>query len=106
MEAKSLAALKQSRKAWLSEIKAPVYLNEFLENFRGNLIVCDKNGEERFQFPKKETAILTGPEGGFSPQELELMKNKNAFFLSLGATRLRAVSAPIFALGRISIFNS
>jgi 16S rRNA (uracil1498-N3)-methyltransferase len=104
MEAKSLAALKQNRKAWLTEIKAPAYLNEVLEHFKGNVVACDKDGYENFQPSQKTTAILTGPEGGFSPHELELMKNKNAFFLSLGTTRLRAVSAPIFALGRISIF--
>jgi 16S rRNA (uracil1498-N3)-methyltransferase len=104
MEAKSLVALKQSRKPWLTEIKAPVYLNEFLENFKGNLIVCDINGEtttSHFPLATSQIAILTGPEGGFSPAEIELMKSKNAMFMSLGNTRLRAVSAPIFALGKI-----
>jgi 16S rRNA (uracil1498-N3)-methyltransferase len=103
MEAKSLAALKQSRKAWLTEIKAPVYLNEFLEAFKGTIIVCDKSGNPAIpnSLPKP-IAMLTGPEGGFSPAELEMMKNKNAYFLSLGATRLRAVSAPIFALSKIA----
>jgi len=105
MEAKSLASLKQSRKSWLTEIKPPLYLNEFLESFKGNLIVCDQNGEKttshRPLTAKHSTAILTGPEGGFSPAELETMKNKEAFFLSLGATRLRSVSAPIFALAKV-----
>ena len=104
MEAKSLAALKQSRKAWLTEIKAPVYLNEFLENFKGNLIVCDKSGELAVNHSFADNlplAILTGPEGGFSDTELEMMKNKNAHFLSLGDSRLRAVSAPIFALAKV-----
>jgi len=106
MEAKSLVALKQSRKSWLTEIKGPVYLNEFLENFNGNLVVCDQMlgvtvgtnvGAKNFL----PIAIITGPEGGFSPAEIEIMKNKNAGFLSLGPTRLRAISAPIFALGKI-----
>jgi 16S rRNA (uracil1498-N3)-methyltransferase len=104
MEAKSLAALKQSRKTWLTEIKAPVYLSEFLESFKGKLIVCDKNGKlavERSFVDNLSLAILTGPEGGFSVAELEMMKNKNAYFLSLGTNRLRAVSAPIFALAKI-----
>ena len=104
MEAKSLAALKQSRKSWLTEIKAPVYLNEFLENFKGNLIVCDQMGKsvaDCLPPANCQFAVLTGPEGGFSPAELEIMKNKTASFLSLGATRLRAVTAPIFALAKI-----
>jgi 16S rRNA (uracil1498-N3)-methyltransferase len=104
MEAKSLVALKQSRKSWLTEIKPPVYLKEFLENFKGNLIVCEKNDEptaSHSPLPIPPIAILTGPEGGFSSAELETMKNKNALFLSLGNTRLRAVTAPIIALGKI-----
>jgi len=102
MEAKSLVALKQSRKSWLTEIKAPVYLNEFLENFKGDLIVCDQIGNSSLSALNYPLSIITGPEGGFSHAELEIMKTKNATFLSLGPTRLRAVSAPIFALGKIA----
>jgi 16S rRNA (uracil1498-N3)-methyltransferase len=104
MEAISLAALKQSRKSWLTEIKSPIRLNEFLETFSGNLIVCDKDGRpatDHLPLATCCTAMLTGPEGGFSPLELEAMKSKGAFFLSLGNTRLRAVTAPIIALGKI-----
>nr|AGS52883.1 ribosomal RNA small subunit methyltransferase E [uncultured bacterium contig00016] len=105
MEAKSMAAMKQSRKPWLTEIKAPVYLNEFLENFKGNLIVCDQNSETSRWPPvsNHSVAIFSGPEGGFSPAEIETLKNKNAHFLSLGPARLRAVSAPIFALGKLGM---
>jgi len=108
MEAKSLAALKQSRRAWLTEIKPPVYLSEFLENFKGNLIVCDKNGKDTVipLAANCHTAILTGPEGGFSAAELEAMRGKGAFFLSLGNTRLRAATAPLIALGRIIFSGS
>ena len=102
MESKSLVALKQSRKSWLTEIEAPVFLNEFLENFKGNLIVCDQIGNSSLSAINYPLSIITGPEGGFSPAELEVMKSKNASFLSLGPTRLRAVSAPIFALGKIA----
>jgi 16S rRNA (uracil1498-N3)-methyltransferase len=101
MEAKSLASLKQSRKPWLTEIKPPIHLNKFLENFKGNLIVCDKDGESRIACANMPTVILSGPEGGFSPAEIEMMKSKNAEFLSLGKTRLRAVSAPVFALSKV-----
>jgi len=106
MEAKSLVALKQSRKSWLTEIKAPVYLNDFLENFKGNLIVCDKDGNSPLstlnsQLSTLQTAILSGPEGGFSAAEIEVMKGKGAHFFSLGATRLRAVTAPLFALAKL-----
>jgi len=105
MEAKSMVSLKQSRKSWLTEINAPVYLNDFLKNFKGNLIVSDKNGESYappFWEISPHFAILTGPEGGFSPAEIEMLRNKEAFFLSLCNTRLRAATAPIVALGIIT----
>ncbi|MCL2206619.1 MAG: 16S rRNA (uracil(1498)-N(3))-methyltransferase [Fibromonadales bacterium] len=105
MEAKSLAALKQSRKSWLTEIKPPVFLSDFLKSFRGNLIVCDKDGETYappFSHLSPHIAILTGPEGGFSPAELEALRNQEAFFLSLGQTRLRAATAPLMALGIVT----
>jgi len=101
MESKSLVALKQSRKSWLTEIKAPVFLNDFLENFKGNLIVCDQVGNSSLPAISYPLSLVIGPEGGFSHNELEAMKNKNAAFLSLGSTRLRSISAPIFALGKI-----
>jgi 16S rRNA (uracil1498-N3)-methyltransferase len=103
MESKSLVALKQSRKSWLTEIKAPVFLNDFLENFKGNLIVCDPIGNSSLTAIDYPLSIVIGPEGGFSHTELEVMKNKNAAFLSLGPTRLRTISAPIFALGKIAL---
>jgi len=108
MEAKSLAALKQSRKTWLTEIKAPVYLSEFLENFKGKLIVCDQSGKDTAGplAANRHIAVLTGPEGGFSPAELEAMRSKGAFFISLGNTRLRAATAPLIALGRIIFSGS
>jgi len=102
MESKSLVALKQSRKSWLTEIKAPVFLNDFLESFKGNLIVCDQIGSSSLSAISYPLSIIIGPEGGFSHNELEVMKNRNASFLSLGPTRLRAISAPIFALGKIA----
>ncbi len=103
MEAKSLVALKQSRKSWLTEIKPPIHLNEFLETFKGNLIVCNQNGQnsQLSTLNPQLSTLLTGPEGGFSPTELEILKTKGAFFLSLGNTRLRAVTAPIIALGKV-----
>lgn len=104
LEAKSLTALKQSRKSWLTEIKAPVYFDDFLQSFNGNLIVCDKDGLNNYSKAiTNNTAILSGPEGGFSPNELKTLESKNAFFLSLGNTRIRAATAPIFALAKIAL---
>ena len=46
---------------------------------------------------EKETVILIGPEGDFSPNEIEIAKQNNFSELSLGKTRLRTETAAIVA---------
>jgi 16S rRNA (uracil1498-N3)-methyltransferase len=43
------------------------------------------------------TLVVIGPEGGFSPEEVELAKNNGFTFVSLGKRILRAETASIFA---------
>lgn len=105
-QAKSLVSLKQSRKPWLSPVEGPIYLRDWLGQDQGELIVCDPAGPCRAPegfalFPK--ASLLVGPEGGFSQGELDQMRayqgGTHTHLLGLGATRLRAVTAPLFALG-------
>jgi 16S rRNA (uracil1498-N3)-methyltransferase len=100
--AKSLASLKQSRKAWLTEIYGPITFKEWLEKDSGERIVCDISGPCRAPAgyaDMKRVTLFIGPEGGFSEQELNALRGERTHFLGLGNTRLRAVTAPLFALG-------
>lgn len=45
--------------------------------------------------------VIIGPEGGFSPGEIDYLKKRNAVFVSLGKTILRAETAAIYAIGGI-----
>lgn len=105
-QAKSLVSLKQSRKPWLSPVEGPIYLQDWLKQEQGELILCDPAGpcQAPAGFALFERAtLLVGPEGGFSQGELALMQayrgGSHTHLLGLGATRLRAVTAPLFALG-------
>jgi 16S rRNA (uracil1498-N3)-methyltransferase len=102
--AKSLVALKQAKKPWLTEIVGPVFLEEWLKSVTYKLIVCNITNElHNLKINDEEDyCLLTGPEGGFSGRELELFGVRGAHFLSLGSTRLRAVSAPLYGLGALS----
>jgi 16S rRNA (uracil1498-N3)-methyltransferase len=102
--AKSLVALKQAKKPWLTEVMGPIFLEEWLESVTYKLIVCHITNELHNLKVNdgEEYCLLTGPEGGFSEKELELFEARGAHFLSLGATRLRAVSAPLYGLGALS----
>jgi 16S rRNA (uracil1498-N3)-methyltransferase len=111
LQAKSIVCLKQAQKPWLTQIHAPQSLASFLQSHqaRYNLVLChpDPNAVKYIQHstPSTPLCLLTGPEGGFSAQEIEKIKtdfSENALqFLSLGTTRLRGVTAPIYGLGKV-----
>lgn len=115
-ELKSLVSLKQSKKPWLTRIEGPIEFDRWLENYSGDLILCDIDGERDFRLNRESDesrdnqpnatpiTLLVGPEGGFSPREIEAVKkftNGKVHLLNLGNTRLRARTAAIIALGKI-----
>jgi len=112
-ELKSLVSLKQSKKAWMTAIEGPVEFDKWLASYQGDLILCDIDGERQLNLSgggsgaNENTVpitLLVGPEGGFSPREIEAIKtfqNGKVHLLNLGNTRLRARTAAIIALGKI-----
>lgn len=111
-ELKSLVSLKQSKKPWLTQIKGPIEFDKWLGDYSGNLVLCDIDGESSLPTvtarmasgDTKPVTLLIGPEGGFSPREIELAKKFQAGkteLLKLGNTRLRARTAAIVALGKL-----
>lgn len=113
-ELKSLVSLKQSKKAWMTAIEGPVEFDKWLESYKGDLILCDIDGERQLNLSGSDgtsansdpapITLLVGPEGGFSPREIEAIKtfqNGKVHLLNLGNTRLRARTAAIIALGKI-----
>ena len=120
-ELKSLVSLKQSKKAWMTSIEGPVEFDKWLASYKGDLILCDIDGDRQLNLSASDNAsassdssganeniapitLLVGPEGGFSPREIEAIKtfqNGKVHLLNLGNTRLRARTAAIIALGKI-----
>ncbi|MFA4994069.1 MAG: 16S rRNA (uracil(1498)-N(3))-methyltransferase [Bdellovibrionales bacterium] len=103
-------AAEQSDRLSVPAVGNPVSLADLIDVFPKDraLIVCAEWGEavaihdafhssELRKFSK--AAIVTGPEGGFAAEELELLrKAPNAFFVRLGRRILRADTAAIAAL--------
>jgi 16S rRNA (uracil1498-N3)-methyltransferase len=111
-ELKSLVSLKQSKKAWMTRIEGPIEFDKWLKDYQGDLILCDIDGERNLKLDEsaaenasaKPITLLVGPEGGFSPREIEAIKtfkNGKVHLLNLGNTRLRARTAAIIALGKV-----
>jgi 16S rRNA (uracil1498-N3)-methyltransferase len=52
--------------------------------------------------PDKPTAIVTGPEGGLAPVEVELLEQKGFMPVTLGSRILRAETAPVALLSLLT----
>jgi len=101
---KSLVALKQAKKSWLTRIHAPQELKAWRAAHAGTPLVVAHPGDDSAPSPlPAKLHLLTGPEGGFSVAEIEwLFGEAGARRLPLGPTRLRAVHAPLVALGALT----
>ena len=78
----------QSRRLWLPEITLPCALVEVLSRY--SAVLADPDGD---LIGPTHSCIATGPEGGFSPEELEL----GSQHVSLSQGVLRGESAAIVA---------
>ena len=102
---KAIAALKQSRRAYLPKIHEAVHINKCAANFSlfEKIYIADFDGKIIENNTKCDTLFIVGPEGGFSNREREYMElNLRPTIISLGERRLRAETAAIYCL---SVFN-
>lgn len=105
--AQSIEAAEQCRRTDLPEIIPPQTLKDILKNWPQNRILyfMDETMQSHsfLSLIKNNTtdkvAILIGPEGGFSKEELTFLRNStNVFGATLGPRILRAETAAIAAL--------
>ncbi len=93
-------AAKQGERATWPEIAGPLPLSELLRTeTAGNRLILDPAGEVfPAALPALPTALLVGPEGGWSGAELEQAHGAGWVAVSLPAGILRAETAAIAAL--------
>lgn len=89
---------EQSGRGILPSLYEPMKLEELLSTYNFPYIAFDPSGKpwthKDFE-TTKALGILIGPEGGWSEQELSLIKEKNIPIVSLGTQILRAETAAI-----------
>ena len=105
-----LSAIKQSLKFHLPKLNEAMPLKDFLElDFEGNKYIahCEKSDKLELKNVKLEekTLILIGPEGDFSPAEIEIALQNQFKAVSLGKSRLRTETAGLVAVHTININN-
>ena len=105
-----LSAIKQSLKFHLPKLNEAMPLKDFLElDFEGNKYIahCEKSDKLELKNEKLEekTLILIGPEGDFSPAEIEIAMQNQFKAISLGESRLRTETAGLVTVHTINIKN-
>ena len=106
----AVAAMKQSRKGWLTNVNGMVPFTQFVSQSRnGKLCLAhcypEKARADFFSFlqmlekdDNQDVTILVGPEGDFSIDEVDLAESKGFTGVSLGTSRLRTETAGLAAV--------
>jgi 16S rRNA (uracil1498-N3)-methyltransferase len=106
-----VSAMKQSLKAYLPKLNPMVSFNGFLIKNEGEqkyIAHCNEGEKEHLQNEvekEKSVTILIGPEGDFSPEEVEQAKKNGFCEISLGSSRLRTETAAIVACHIVNLVN-
>ncbi len=107
----AVAAMKQSVKSRLPEINVVSSLEELIRKpFEGQRFIAwidESVNLELADAVKPETMVLVliGPEGDFSPGEVELAKTHGFVPVSLGKSRLRTETAALTACHTVHLVN-
>jgi 16S rRNA (uracil1498-N3)-methyltransferase len=95
-------AVKQCGRALVPKIEAPADFREVVAR-SGTKILFDADAEAERVHALQEVTLLIGPEGGWSDEELGLVRNRPDVFIErLGPRRLRAETAAIAAVSVVA----
>ncbi len=106
-----ISAMKQSLKAYLPQLNGLMSFKELVvSNKTENKFIayCDeiqKNHLKDLASKGNNTLVLIGPEGDFSPEEVQLAIENGFKVVSLGESRLRTETAGIVACHIVNLAN-
>jgi 16S rRNA (uracil1498-N3)-methyltransferase len=90
------AAARQCGRAQVPTIRA---VDSLVQTIAGRTGIVLDPSVERGELPTSDTAIISGPEGGFAPAELDALAGWTS--IGLGPRVLRAETAPVIAVALI-----
>ena len=111
LEKVMVSAMKQSLKAYLPKLDELTKFNEFIKQpFEGQKFIayCEEQHRDLLKNVmelSKNYLILIGPEGDFSPEEIELAIAFGFLPVSLGDSRLRTETAGVVACHTLNLLN-
>lgn len=109
-----VSAMKQSLKAYKPQLNNLMSYKDFMQQASSSIeqryiAHCDggeKSLIKNLYKPKESVLILIGPEGDFSPEEVEIALKNSYKPVSLGDSRLRTETAGVVAVANVSFLNS
>jgi 16S rRNA (uracil1498-N3)-methyltransferase len=104
------SAVKQSLKAYHPKLNEAIKYKDFIKQLTGQRYIAHCMDGEKGQLKdlivlEDSYTILIGPEGDFSPDELELALKCHCMPISLGNSRLRTETAALEACFEINFLN-
>ena len=101
-----LSATKQSLKGKIAQVQPAVSFKRFIALEHSNLLIAhceegDKSSLKEVLDAKIPTTIMIGPEGDFSPSEIEKALEAGAKPIHLGSSRLRTETAGLVAVSTV-----
>ncbi len=112
LEKIAVSAMKQSEQAYLPMVSEPMDFKDLVtraaypQRFIPHCLEGVKSPLSQNCEPDKDVLVLIGPEGDFTPEELELALSLGFLPADLGPTRLRTETAGIVALAAVHFVNS
>ena len=106
-----VAAMKQSLKAYLPKLNPMVSFREFVKGrpegckFIAHCHEGEKKRLDEVYAAGEDVVILIGPEGDFSPEEVECARREGFVPITLGTSRLRTETAGMVACHSINFMN-
>lgn len=102
MQGVLVAALIQSKQTWLPVLTGPLTVAAFIKEHPSDqklIAHCEESNKTELKdiANSNDTSILIGPEGDFTPTEIETALSANYSPVSLGNTRLRTETAGMVA---------
>ena len=103
------SAMIQSQQAWLPTLNTPIHFKQFIVQYKATdkyIAHCEPTQKTSIKSlaPSNDLIVAIGPEGDFSPNEIEQALGTNYQAIGLGPTRLRTETAGIFALSILKTF--
>lgn len=103
------SAMIQSQQVWLPQLAAPQSFLDFLQNTPATqklIAHCEEAEKTNIKnlTPSNDLVLLIGPEGDFTPDEIQAATSAQYIPIHLGPTRLRTETAGLFALSVLKKF--